>query len=77
MGRGERPVEDREFKKVLKHLGFVAQPRTGTSHEKWVKDGRVVIVDEPKSPYHRNLLKLMLHQVGISKKDFFALLDNL
>lgn len=78
MGKGERPVEDSEFKRVLKHLGFAPKPRTGTSHEKWCHpDGRMVIVDEPKAPYHRKLLRLMLNQAGISKKDFFRLLDKL
>lgn len=77
MGRGERPVSDREFKKVLRYLGYSPLPRTGTSHEKWVKDGRLVVVDSHHQPYHRKLLKLMLAQAGISKRDFFALLDRL
>lgn len=78
MGKGERPVEDRQFKRVIRHLGFAPLPRTGTSHEKWRhEDGRMVVVDAPKAPYHRRLLKLMLEQVGISKKDFFKLLDEM
>lgn len=79
MARGERPVEYREFTKVLVYLGFEPLPRTGTSHEKWrrPRDGRVVIVDEPKAPFHRSLLRLMLHQADVSKKDFFRILERL
>lgn len=77
MGRGERPVTDREFKRVLRHLGFEPKPRTGTSHEKWTRDGRIVIVDSHHAPYARRLLAAMLHQAGISKNDFFKLLDEL
>lgn len=78
MSRGERPVECREFKVVLRELGFEPQPRTATSHEKWrrASDGRVVIVDEPKAPFHRGLLKQMLNQAGISKKGFFRRLNR-
>ena len=78
MSKGERPVSYREFTSVLRELGFEPKPRTGTSHEKWARpsDGRMVIVDEPKSPFHRSLLKLMLNQAGISKRDFFALLSR-
>lgn len=77
MGIRERPVQDREFKRVISHLGFEAQPRTGTSHEKWKHaDGRMVIVDEHHSPYHRRLLAAMLHQACIGKREFFELLDR-
>lgn len=78
MAKGERPVGYREMTRVLRHLGFEPKPRTGTSHEKWTRpiDGRMVIVDEPKAPFHRKLLSLMLFQMGVSKRDFFALLDK-
>ncbi|TAM59329.1 MAG: type II toxin-antitoxin system HicA family toxin [Rhodanobacter sp.] len=77
----ERPVTDREFKAVLKALGFVGRPQKGTSHELWVcgegKDYRRVTVDAHHAPYHRQLLKLMLHDAGLSKDQFFRLLDRL
>lgn len=81
MGTGERPVTDREFKAVLKRLGFEPRSRNGSSHEQWVKGGgatfRRVTVDSHHSPYHRNLLRLMLNQAGITKADFFRELGKI
>lgn len=62
---------------MLRSLGFEPKPRNGTSHEKWTGNGRLVVVDAHHSPYHRKLLKLMLDQAGISKRDFFRMLDEL
>ena len=77
----ERPVTDKEFKAVLASLGFAPRTRKGTSHEQWVRDDDRgfyrVTVDSHHAPYHRKLLKLMLHDAGISKTAFFELLDNL
>ncbi len=77
----ERPVSDREFKKVLLHLGFEPRSKKGTSHEQWVKmTGREfwrVTVDPHHEPYHRELLALMLKQAGLSKSKFFEILDSL
>lgn len=77
----ERPVEDREFKAVIAKLGFVRRKRTGTTHEIWAKgsgkDFRRVTVDAHHAPYHRNLLRMMLREVGISKSDFFEILDTI
>ncbi|MFN6506314.1 type II toxin-antitoxin system HicA family toxin [Xanthomonas translucens] len=74
----ERPVTDKEFKEVLRILGFTPQPKKGTSHEQWVKDEgssyKRVTVDPHHAPYHRQLLKLMLSQAGITKDQFFKLL---
>ncbi len=82
MGFRERPVKDDEFKRVLAHLGFSCRSKTGTSHEQWVKtdpDGTFwrVTVDSHNAPYHRKMLKLMLHQAGLKKNDFFAILARL
>lgn len=76
MARGERPVTYRELTWALRQLGFEPKPRTGTSHEKWSRpaDGRMVVVDEPKSPFHRSLLMLMLRQMGVTKREFFEML---
>ncbi|MBH1486529.1 type II toxin-antitoxin system HicA family toxin [Stenotrophomonas maltophilia] len=76
----ERPVTHREFTAVLKHLGFKPRPQNGTSHVHWVKEAgggiQKVTVDEHNSPYHRRMLKLMMAQAGLSKKDFFELLEQ-
>lgn len=80
MGR-ERPVSDKEFKSVLKHLGFEPRDKKGTSHEQWVrgsgKEFLRVTVDPHHEPYHRELLGLMLKQAGLSKSRFFDILDAL
>lgn len=77
----ERPVTDKEFKAVLASLGFTSRPRKGTSHEQWVRDDARgfyrVTVDSHHAPYHRNLLKLMLRDAGLSKAEFFELLDGI
>lgn len=69
------------MKAVLAKLGFQARPQKATSHEQWVKgegeDFRRVTVDCPKAPFTDGLLSIMLHQMGISKKEFFRLLDGL
>jgi hypothetical protein len=36
-----------------------------------------VVVDAHHAPYHRNLLKQMLNQAKLSKKDFFKILARL
>jgi len=75
----ERPITDKEFKSVLRKLGFVPLPKKGTSHEQWTygsgKDYRRVTVDAHHAPYHRQLLNMMLKQAGLSKDEFFRLLD--
>jgi len=78
----ERPVTDREFKAVLRALGFSPRPQqSGSSHEQWTKNSggeyRRVTVDSHHAPYHRQLLKMMLTQAGLSKAEFFRLLDRL
>lgn len=77
----ERPVTDQEFKAVLTHLGFCARPKKGTSHEQWVKGAgkeyKRVTVDSHHSPYHRKLLNLMIRDAGLSKEQFFELLDEI
>lgn len=77
----ERPVTHKEFKAVLRHLGYEPRPQRATSHEHWVLDNgalfRKVTLDEHNAPYHRRVLGLMLNQAGLSKSEFFKLLDQL
>lgn len=78
MGFGRhRPLTYREVISVLKKLGFRFRNQEG-SHEQWVNDGdpfRKVTVDKPKSPFHGDLIKYMSLQAGVSKKDFYKLVD--
>lgn len=74
------PLSCKEVKDILKKLGFAPRPRTSTSHEQWIKDenGRryKVTVDCPKEPFHQSLIKYMAQQAGISKKEFYRVLNN-
>lgn len=71
------PLDCKQVKAALKALGFEPRPRTGTSHEKWVKTtsaGRwVVTVDCPKQPFGPDLVSSMAKQAGVSKKEFYKL----
>ncbi|MNO86782.1 YcfA-like protein [compost metagenome] len=69
------PLDCKQVKKALKALGFEPRPRTGTSHEKWVKttdSGRfIVTVDCPKQPFGPDLVSSMAKQAGVSKSAFY------
>lgn len=80
MGWRHRPLTCKEVKIILKKLGFTPRPRKGTSHEQWTKDteGRryKVTVDCPKAPFSPDLVTYMARQAGLSKKDFYKMLDK-
>ncbi|WP_211371746.1 type II toxin-antitoxin system HicA family toxin [Lysobacter maris] len=69
------------MKAVLKKLGFQPRPQKATSHEQWVRgegsDFRRVTVDCPKAPFTDGLLSMMLHQAGLTKKEFYKVLDSI
>lgn len=75
-----RPIEYKEVIVGLKALGFARRPGKSTSHEQWIKDvvrdGRPyrykVTVDRHHAPFHRELLKSMINQSGVSKSEFYA-----
>jgi predicted RNA binding protein YcfA (HicA-like mRNA interferase family) len=75
-----RPLTCKEVKTILKNLGFEPRPQMGTSHEQWVKDdgGKryKVTVDCPKAPFTHDLIRSMAHQAGVSRKAFYAALDQ-
>jgi predicted RNA binding protein YcfA (HicA-like mRNA interferase family) len=74
------PLSCRQVKLILKNLGFSPLPRTGTSHEQWVKhaDNRIyrVTVDCPKEPFSHTLIKYMAAQAGVNKKQFYKALNQ-
>jgi predicted RNA binding protein YcfA (HicA-like mRNA interferase family) len=74
-----RPLTCKEVKTILK-IGFEPRPQTGTSHEQSVKDdgGKryKVTVDCPKAPFTQDLIRYMAHQAGVSKRAFYAALDQ-
>lgn len=61
----------------LKILGFEMKPKTGTSHEQWIKRAKsfkwVVTVDKHHAPFSRDLIKSMAKQAGIDARRFHAI----
>ncbi|MCP5019796.1 MAG: type II toxin-antitoxin system HicA family toxin [Ketobacter sp.] len=74
------PLECRDVKKILQNLGFTPRPRKGTSHEQWVRDDDErrykVTVDCPKAPFSQKLIGYMARQAGVSKREFYAVLNK-
>lgn len=69
------PLTCKEVKIGLRKLGFEPRPQNATSHEQWVKvvAGKLykVTVDCPKAPFTHDLIKSMVSQAGVSKKEFY------
>lgn len=64
--------------RLLKRLGYAEQSQKSTSHTQWRLDGepfRKVTLDQHNAPYHRMLLDSMIKQMGLSKAEFYRLLD--
>lgn len=63
---------------MLKSLGFTLRTTKG-SHEQWVKDENgkrfKVTVDNHHSPFGPFLVDSMVKQAGVTKKQFYALID--
>ena len=81
MGYRERPVDCKEFEKLLRMLGFELDRQKGTSHAQWEHPcfkgkRRLVSVSRHHSPFARSLLKDMRNQMGLSKKEFFRCLED-
>lgn len=71
------PLKYSEVIAGLKALGFEMKPKTGTSHEQWIKYGDntkwVVTVDKHHAPFSRDLIKSMARQAGMDARKFHAL----
>lgn len=71
------PLKYTEVIYGLKVLGFEMKPKTGTSHEQWIKKTDaykwVVTVDKHHAPFSRDLIKLMANQAGLDARKFHAL----
>ena len=81
MSKEHPPLTCAEVKRILKNLGFEPRPRKGTSHENWVGSPsgrfRKVTVDCPKAPFTQGLIQSMANQAGVTKKQFYAALNNI
>lgn len=75
------PLKYSEVVAGLKALGFEMKPKSGTSHEQWIKYGDntkwVVTVDKHHAPFSRDLIKSMANQAGMDARKFHALCRGL
>lgn len=74
MGTRERPVSYRDFVALLRRLGFT-KIRSRGSHEQWAGEYagqfRLCTVSPHHEPFHRELLRSMIKQLGMEKDEFF------
>lgn len=81
MGKRYPPLDRAQVEAVLKSLRFSPKRQPGSSHQQWEghTEGqrRVVTVDHMKSKkekYGPRLLKNMIDQSGLTKKEFYSYL---
>lgn len=76
-GRKLTPLKYAQVIRALEALGFVMKPKTGTSHEQWIRrtetTKHVVTVDKHHAPFSRDLIKSMAKQAGLDARKFHAL----
>ncbi|MBS3896324.1 hypothetical protein [Silanimonas sp.] len=66
--------------RLLKALGYTPDPQRATSHQHWRlldSEGRLrckVTLDEHLEPYAGDLLKNLMNQMKLSKREFHAAL---
>jgi predicted RNA binding protein YcfA (HicA-like mRNA interferase family) len=75
------PLSCADVKTILKKSGFVKQKaHSGSSHEQWKKvhNKRLykVTVDCPKAPFSPMLITSMARQAGMTKRQFYAVIDS-
>jgi predicted RNA binding protein YcfA (HicA-like mRNA interferase family) len=81
MGGQYPPLDQDQVEKVLKALGFYLKRQKSSSHAQWEgiinENRRIVTVDSLRSrkeKYGESLLKKMINQSGLSKKEFYSYL---
>jgi len=62
-------LSSQEVIRVLKHHGFTLVSQKG-SHKKFKKNGRIVIVPDPKKEIPKGTFASILRQSGLNKEDF-------
>lgn len=79
MGGQYPPLDRSQVEAILKDLGFTEKRHKGSSHAQWEgytkTKRRIVTVDHLKSKkekYGDYLLKKMIQQSGLSKKEFYS-----
>lgn len=61
-------LSSQEIIRVLKQHGFILVSQKG-SHKKFKKNGRIVIVPDPKKEIPRGTFASILRQSGLNKED--------
>lgn len=83
MGIYPAQVTHRDMVRLLRSLGYEAAPQKGTSHQHWRlfdAAGRLlakVTLDEHIEPYSGDLLKSMMRQMNLGKREFYKALAAL
>ena len=62
-------LSSREIIRVLNEHGFIFVSQKG-SHKKFKKNGRIVIVPDPKKEIPKGTFASILRQSGLKKEDF-------
>ncbi len=79
MARGLPPLKYREVIDILRARGFTRE-HARPSHEYWGGEvggrHRTVTVDTSFTEYAGDLLRFMIHQSGLSKKEFYGSTDQ-
>ena len=81
MGRKYFPLDRGQVESILKNAGFEIKRQSATSHAQWEgyidNQRRIVTVDHlrsKKEKYGQTLLRKMIEQSGLSKKEFYSYL---
>lgn len=76
--RGLSNITVAEFRQALDRLGL-SMVRTKGGHEAWMKSGmtRPVIIQTHIDPIPEFIIKNNLRNIGISRQEFLAILENL
>lgn len=71
------PLTSSDIERGLRAAGFEEQPKTGTSHVKWILYARstkyVVTVDAHHSPFSHQLISAMAKQAGLTVDQLYEL----
>jgi len=79
MGKKYFPLDRHQVETILTNLGFKPKRQKGTSHAQWEGytkgQRRIVTVDHlnsKKEKYGHTLLRKMIEQSGLTKKEFYS-----
>ncbi|MCK4319210.1 type II toxin-antitoxin system HicA family toxin [Candidatus Micrarchaeota archaeon] len=71
-----KPISHRKLIRVLNYLGFTAVRQKG-SHLIFTKNSKMVVVPIHTKEIGRGLLRTMIDDMEISKKEFYKILEKI